>query len=552
VAALFLLPGSGTAARADTTHSCNWQFRLAGDQVNAAYPDEAAQYWVARVFIPPGGHIEAAGRYPHARYISYITYTGASQAIDGIADLQIAPDAGSTNPFLAGANREATRRSYHVNVENTTVPTQRRQNTVYTDNGAAGTDNKSSSASQGTLLIYRVYEADKGRDVPTGGVGLPTLTVVGADGSRTAIPDCPDSSLPDAGVTPALAAAGPGAGNDLPQTGAGGRNPPYWTRYTNAGNSVATGTTDNNATGDIFYPPLQSATAPLPSGGFYENINNAYVYSFFTAGYGDVLLLRARAPTTPRTLDAQPVMGSGQLRYYSFCTNATGTQYIACRNDDAIPLDGAGDFTIAVSTAANRPANATERCGVAWLPAGPTPQSILILRNMLPNPSFAQAVQNARQGTEQRTLGAYYPRGAYYQRSTDVERLGCHPPAIPAETVDPGFFRPGGSGSRTGGATAPSACRRGRRLVFSLHAPRGRRVVAATVYIDGRAVRRIRGHSLRVLRVGRPRRRAFSVRVVTRLSNGAHVISRRVFSGCSKTRPRNRGIRRRGRRHRGH
>ncbi|HEX2016611.1 MAG TPA: hypothetical protein VGN69_07940, partial [Solirubrobacteraceae bacterium] len=543
--------GPGAPARADATRNCNWQFRLAGDQVNAAYPDEAAQYWVARVFIPPGSHIEAAGRYPHARYISYITYTGASQAIDGIADVQIAPDPGSTNPFLAGANREAGRRSYHVNVVNTALPTRREPNTVYTDNGASGTDNKSSSSSQGTLLIYRVYEADRGRDIPTGGVGLPTLSIVGADGSRTAIPDCPDTSLPDAGVTPALAAAGPGAGNDLPTTGLGGRNPPYWTRYTNAGNSVATGTTDNNATGDTFYPPLQGATAPLPSGGFYENVNNAYVYSFFTAGYGDVLLLRARAPTTPRTLDAQPVMGTGQLRYYSFCTNATATQYIACRNDDAIPLDASGYFTVAISTAANRPANATERCGVAWLPAGPTPQSILILRNMLPDSAFAQAVQNAKQGTEEKTLGPYYPRGTYYHRSTDVERLGCHPPAIPAETVDPGFFRSGAGGrSGTGGVKGPAVCRPGPRLTFHLHAGRGQRVVAATVYVDGRAVRRLRGRSLRTVAVRRPARRAFSVRVVTRLSNGSHVVSRRVFSGCSKTPPRNRGVRRWGRRRR--
>src|SRR2546423_538700 len=103
-------------------HSCAWLFRLSGDQVNAAFPDSAARYWVAQIPLPPGYHADLMGRFPHARYISFIDYDAASRAIDGIADYEIAPDPGSTNPFEPLADRTATQRSYVVHVRNEVMP----------------------------------------------------------------------------------------------------------------------------------------------------------------------------------------------------------------------------------------------------------------------------------------------------------------------------------------------------------------------------------------------------------------------------------------------
>src|SRR5438046_1977073 len=93
-----VVPASPTSVAPAGPQSCGWLFRLSGDQVNAAFPDQAARYWVAELPIPPGSHAEISGEFPHARYISFITYDPASRAIDGIADNQIAPAAGSTNP----------------------------------------------------------------------------------------------------------------------------------------------------------------------------------------------------------------------------------------------------------------------------------------------------------------------------------------------------------------------------------------------------------------------------------------------------------------------
>jgi hypothetical protein len=451
VAALALATTGAAAQGASPQQSCGWLFRLSGDQVNAAFPDEAARYWVADLPIPPGFHIEIDGQFPHARYISFITYDPASRAIDGIHDTQIVPAAGSTNPFIAGASRTATNRSYAVYVRNEAVPPGgRAQNTVYTDNGQAPPQTKTSQPTQTATLVYRVYEADQGLDI-MGGVGLPELSLVSDDGTRREqLPDCPDHSLPSTqSVTAGLAGAGSGAGNDsAPSTELGGQDPPVWLRYTNAVNGVANGTLNNPRTGAA-WAPVQEATNMLPSGGFYENVDNAYMTAFDTSSYGDVLVFHGKAPSTPRTyLPSDTKMGRGQLRYWSMCSNMSTTQYLACVKDDDVSLDRGGYYTIVISTAANRPATANASCGIEWLPKGPLPSAPIILRNMLPDPKFAHAIQDVpAQGQEQATLGAYYPNGSYFDHAENFDAFvasngGCGGFTWPSKP--PASYRPAG------------------------------------------------------------------------------------------------------------
>ena len=453
-AAIALLAAGSAAAPARSapldSHSCAWLFRLSGDQVNAAFPDSAAKYWVAEIPIPPGFHADLAGRFPHARYISFIDYDPASRAIDGIADSEIVPDPGSSNPFVAGADRTASDRSYVVHVRNEVAPASgRATNTIYTERPDQPT--KTSRVTQTALVVYRLYEADRAYasvgDI-TGGVGLPEVSLVADDGSGAqAVPDCDDHSLPDLGITEQLAASGQGAGNDnVPGTKLGGRNPPVWIRYTNAVNGVANGVLNNDRTGDLAKPVID-ATNAIPSGGFYENIHNAYMTAFDSAAFGDVLVFHAQAPTTPGTFDDTPLMQSGQLRYWSMCSNMSTTQYLACIKDDDVPFEADHSYTVAVSTAATRPASAAKGCRIAWLPKGPLPSAPIILRNMLPDPSFAQAIQRATQGTERETLGPYYPRGFYFHHAADFDAWanangGCAGFSWPA--VDPQTYSPPG------------------------------------------------------------------------------------------------------------
>jgi hypothetical protein len=418
---------SSSAAPTVGPSSCGWALEISGDQVNAAFPDEAARYWTAVLPIPAGFHVEIDGRFPHARYISFITYDSATRAIDGIHDTQITPDAGSSNPFVARASRTAPNRSYTVYVRNQAIPAAgRAPNTVYTDNGQPLPQTKTSQPTQTATLIYRVYEADQGLDV-TGGVGLPELSLVSDDGTqRQQLPDCPDHSLPSTQtLTDVLASAGGGAGSDsVPSAELGGQDPPAWTRYSNAVNGVARGVLDNPRTGAA-WPGAQRATNMLPSGGFYENVDNAYMTAFDSSSYGDILVFHGKAPTTPQTyLTSDTTMQTGQLRYWSMCSNTSATQYLACIKDDGVALDHHGYYTVVISTAANRPASAQAACGIEWLPKGPLPSAPIILRNMLPDPSFKQAIQDVTaQGQEQATLGAYYPLGYYFDHAADFDKF---------------------------------------------------------------------------------------------------------------------------------
>src|SRR3954469_13476542 len=199
VAAIALVTAGLAAAPARSApldnHSCAWLFRLSGDQVNAAFPDSAARYWVGQIPLPPGYHAEIAARIPPPRYLSFIDCDAASRAIDGIADYEIAPDPGSTNPFVPLADRTATQRSYVVHVRNEVMPAAgRATNTIYTETPAEQT--KTSRPTNTALVVYRVYEPDQAyaSDI-TGGVGLPEVSLVADDGSSsTPIPDCDDRS----------------------------------------------------------------------------------------------------------------------------------------------------------------------------------------------------------------------------------------------------------------------------------------------------------------------------------------------------------------------
>jgi hypothetical protein len=203
---------------------------------------------------------------------------------------------------------------------------------------------------------------------------------------------------------------------------------PRWHKYVNAPTTYATDLTDNEYTVDTLSPLLAGLTARLPS-GLGENADNKYVYAYLSQEWGKVVMLRAKLPTTPRTFDGEPTMPPPtQLRYWSMCTADRTTQTYGCVNDENVAVDANGYYTIAISTAVNRPANATAACGISWLPWGIDPKGIAYMRNMLPSPDFAQAIQNSTYGTEQQTLGDYYPVGTYFASPKAFEQqVGCHP-----------------------------------------------------------------------------------------------------------------------------
>jgi hypothetical protein len=182
----------------------------------------------------------------------------------------------------------------------------------------------------------------------------------------------------------------------------------------------------DNESGEPFHPGARDRCGNGP--GFFSNRDIAYVFAPSSRGFGELLVLRGRAPTFADTRAGPAVMPSGQqLRYWSFCQYEPATQrVIDCRSDDRVTVGPDGRYTIVVSTAEKRPASARPECGVTWLPWGPQTQGLVIYRHMLPDPSFAQAIQNVPEpGAESKTMGDYYPSGEYLTDPGYFKARGC-------------------------------------------------------------------------------------------------------------------------------
>jgi hypothetical protein len=291
------------------------------------------------------------------------------------------------------------------------APTTPEPNTLY----MLGRDGSGQAAD--FFIVYRVYLPDRGTAL-RGGVDLPAVTYETPAGAWT-LPSCSYPDPGSKGLNDAIAASsGPGA---MPGPGL---DPPVWHRFLNLATSFAQGS-DNTATGSQGSDRAKPYTAKLGYGGFLEDRENAYLYAVLNASFGNVLVIHAQAPTFPDTFSGQRRMGTGQVRYWDVCSYESYTERnYACVADYQAPETRSRSYTIVVSTPANRPANAGTHCGVAWLPWGPTSQSLLILRHQLAHPAFAYSVQKARYDHEQADMGAYYPSARYTTRARFEER-GC-------------------------------------------------------------------------------------------------------------------------------
>ncbi|MGH7819709.1 MAG: hypothetical protein ACREQ9_08045, partial [Candidatus Binatia bacterium] len=123
---------------------------------------------------------------------------------------------------------------------------------------------------------------------------------------------------------------------------------------------------------------------------------------------GDIVAFRAKAPSFPDTRGAE-TMGSGQLRYWSICTNdLPTTRFVACLADEAALVDEQGFFTVVISDTAHKPANL--RATDNWLVNGPYADFFVLYRHMLPDPLFAEAIQRVpASASPESTMGDYYP-----------------------------------------------------------------------------------------------------------------------------------------------
>ena len=387
LAALFLvLPAGAGAQGLDTT--CQFSLtRLDASTTNVLAVDTNAVYWGGTYAGLPGTRIRIEGDFPHARYMSWNLYDSAARPIDALADFQLTPDPGG---------------GYTGFIEFGPRPEQPAPNTLYSGDARGGT------------FLYRVYVPQRGQDAK-GGVPLPKVSLepAGGTGGAPGIGACRELQAPYAWQLNRLIESAPALpdptadGNGFP-----GRNPPNWRLFTNLCASAVDVMLDNED-GEQFHPNASQRCGDGP--GFLSNRDIAYIFAPTSRGFGEVLLLRGRAPRRR------------QLRYWSFCQYEPATQrVIACRRDNRVKVGPRRYYKIVVSTAASRPNNARRACGVTWLPWGPQTQGLLIYRHMLPVPSFKRAIQRVGEpGQEKQVLGPLYPRSRYLADAAAFESRGC-------------------------------------------------------------------------------------------------------------------------------
>lgn len=390
---------------------CAWWVETTPATANVALPDSSAAYWTTPFQTSPDlASISVEGSYTDARYFSLNVYTnGAASYTCGsqssaIADFNIAPGPGSTNPFQQPANPGG---AYTVSVAQNPAPGT--ANTIPFFNPAT-CEGKTSSSLPANLgfLILRVYLSHDGFDK----VALPKLTLHYADGHATPLEQCSVAHPPQSRVNPALKRkldallVGKLQAKAAPPKCPGGQNCP---------------------SDLVFFKPTDGST-----GGLFPNVDNKYVAAFVQPVPGQVVLVRGKAASVPPGTQALPWNpDKTQMRYWSLCSyidrapypvvevKVKGQEIAGCSADPDTALDAAGNYTYVLSTPADRPsAKAISASHATWVPftaEKPAPAQMLVLRNMLAN-GFASSVQQCTGGTDQAaitacqsTMGAYYP-----------------------------------------------------------------------------------------------------------------------------------------------
>ncbi len=409
------------------TGDCFWVGAVSPGTFNILYPDEGVTYYGAQYRLPAGASLSLEGRFPHARHMSINAYDAQGQPLDRIVDVLVDPLPGGTNPFRPGARRDAAARGWRVQLQPRELvagqpvdDATRPPGTLYLPQGEPLTQ-----------LWYRIYLPDQGRDA-TGGAGLPrpVLTLAGGhrlDGEAL----CRAIVVKDGAVRDIRVPAEPlKAMFALPSTAPfhPAQAQPRWNAFFNPALGVAS---------LLIGTPYEAARSRMDAtrrGGFYGTLDNTYLSMYVDDRYGDVLVLTGRAPSTPRTLGGERVMQAADLRYWSVCKyrSLADTAVDACLNDEQVPRDAQGRYTIVVSPPERRPSNARRECGVAWLPwgsgdaLGNAHGGFLLMRQMLPSAAFrpSSAFATRGPGDEQQVLGAYYPEPGYVSRAA-FEAQGC-------------------------------------------------------------------------------------------------------------------------------
>ena len=426
---LFSIPSFSNDIGVPGPKDCFWSRgpHSADPYINLAYPDANVFYWAATFTMPEDVELYLDGDFPLARYMSIISYDGRGRPLESLADYLIEPEKDSINPFINSNSRIDKNRAYKIQVLNNSPVTDRETGKI-SKISSYNTLNAPSYGPNQQLIIYRVYLPDN-KTGPLGGVNLPQLKVIkdgktysGNDACKILNASQNLAITIDAAGIPPMMYRELASQTDKPETWPA-KNPPEW--YIQMDRQSLIG----------IYTGEFNNKAPRSTGGFFPNLDNHYLRTIINRKYGKVVLLKAKAPLTPKTYNSNPTYKENELRYWSVCSNQSfgNTRVNDCLFDEEIPLDKNGYFTIFVSRLKDRPRNANKECGYAWLPMAEDGDgvfdedvSIIQFRHMLARDDFSNSIQSVEsQNDTKKVMKEYFPKSRYFMKNQVESFFPC-------------------------------------------------------------------------------------------------------------------------------
>ena len=422
--AALLIVAAGAAApersAAASLSDCAWPVESTPTSANVLYPDSNSTYWTTPYKATSGTRIYLRGSYPSARFFSVTAYDNSAQpySVRGVSssltDYRISPTSGR-NPWSVAAGTAASAR-YSITLRSLTAA-----------GGVTG-------SVRNTLPILPAHPVAGALPKDVGFLMIRVYLPPGLDFSSVPLPSITIKQPGEKAVTLAKCAAGTGTKKLARST---------------IGKKILKLVAGKLAPKPAPCPPGQPGCPPnlqffVPASGSdipFPNVDSGYAAVFFQPQQGEVVVIRAKTPTSPYDYGSpageSPVPwprnddARWQVRYWSLCNYvyqppypvvvATGTDnstIYGCAADlqTAAPQDGT--VTLVASFPADRPSNATAANGYTWLPMSTsTPSAVeqISLRNMLVRSSFKQTPKSA---TGQSVAEAQAAMGSYYPQAT--------------------------------------------------------------------------------------------------------------------------------------
>ncbi|MEH6450588.1 MAG: hypothetical protein V7765_18095 [Oleispira sp.] len=271
--------------------------------------------------------VQFTGELPHTRYYSYNLYdasVGKASQDGGILDSDIRPDAGSTNPYVDGADRTTENRSYSVWF----VPEGKTAayDALVAEYGIENVKYLDKSLKEPVWLI-RTYLKDNGYDVS----GLDDSASSKLPAIRTFDPDSTSFEQMMASPVPC----------------AGAQN-----MDTQKLMSIIETLPDVERTFPETDTFQEVSFLHAPGGAMFPTVHNEYGAAVINSHkFGEVVDLTFRAPVTPKTVDGEEVFdeSGADLRFWSLCTGSLKlTSTGRCISDSQHVVDDAGMIRVIV------------------------------------------------------------------------------------------------------------------------------------------------------------------------------------------------------------